>query len=69
MPLQKGEHPLLTYAIISPDRDAPWGYYTSHEPPTLEQMADHMAAIHGYPSRDEWLRTHHINLIGFAVVQ
>ncbi|KVT62253.1 hypothetical protein [Burkholderia ubonensis] len=59
---------MITYAILSPDRDAPWGYYESSNVPTLEELADHMAQSGGYPSRDEWVTANSIWMLGFAPV-
>ncbi|KVE04397.1 beta-lactoglobulin I [Burkholderia vietnamiensis] len=58
----------MTYAILSPDRDAPWGYYQSASVPTLEELADHMAIAGGYSSRDDWLVANRVDLLGFAPV-
>ncbi|KVO28341.1 beta-lactoglobulin I [Burkholderia ubonensis] len=58
----------MTYAILSPDRDAPWGYYQSINVPTLEELADYMAQSGGYPSRDEWVTANSVWMLGFAPV-
>jgi hypothetical protein len=33
---------------------------------TLEQLADYMAHINGLASRDEWIVTDRVGLLGFA---
>ncbi|WP_193098003.1 beta-lactoglobulin I [Burkholderia sp. Z1] len=59
---------MITYAIISPDRDAPWGYYATDKLPTLEELADHMAQAGGYENRDVWIAANSVGLLGFAPV-
>lgn len=58
----------MLYAILSPEREAPWGYYRCDTAPTIEQLADHMAALHGLPSRDDWIELNHVDLLGWAPV-
>jgi hypothetical protein len=58
----------MLYAILSPDRDAPWGYYACERVPTLEELADHMARTEGLPSRDDWLERNHVDFLGWAPV-
>lgn len=59
---------MITYAILSSNRDTPWGYYQCPHDPTLEELADAMAQATGYPDRDAWLRANGVTLLGFAPV-
>jgi hypothetical protein len=59
---------MITYAIVSPNRDTPWGYYQSSNVPTLEELADHMARVTGYPDRDAWIIANRVDLLGFVPV-
>jgi hypothetical protein len=59
----------MLYAIISPNRAIPWGYFDSERIPTLEELADHMANVSGYADRDEWVMANGYPFIGYAPVQ
>ena len=56
---------MMTYTIFKPDGTV-LGHMTNPFPPTLEQMADHCAQIHGFADRDEWMLAMHIDQIAFA---
>ncbi|WP_020071528.1 hypothetical protein [Paraburkholderia caledonica] len=59
---------MITYAIVSPEREEPWGYMRSPTNPTIEQLADHMASVTGYETRDDWIIEDRVNLLGIAPV-
>lgn len=59
----------MIYAILSPLRDEPLGYYECYGRPTLEELADHMAAVEGFACRDDWIVSSGYDTLGFAVVQ
>ncbi|MFT4068945.1 beta-lactoglobulin I [Paraburkholderia sp.] len=58
----------MLYAIISPHLEQPWCYVEFQQPPTLEEMADHLAELGGFADRDEWAAANRNPFIGFAQV-
>lgn len=58
---------MITYAIVTPSNDV-LGYITAPHPPTLEEMADHLAQRNGFADRDEWATANGNPFIGFAQV-
>jgi hypothetical protein len=58
----------MIYAILTPEGDAPLGYYSASEAPTLEELADHMAQTNGFADRDEWIEQTGVDAIGYAPV-
>ncbi|MFB9123304.1 beta-lactoglobulin I [Paraburkholderia dipogonis] len=58
---------MMTYAIFTPD-GTPLAYMTTAVPPTIEQMADHCAEVHGFADRDEWMMVQNIAQIAYAPV-
>jgi hypothetical protein len=59
---------MMTYAIISPDRAAPWCYFECEHIPTIEDLADHLAELAGFADRDEWAFVNGNPFIGYAPV-
>jgi hypothetical protein len=58
---------MMTYAIVTPANEV-LGYITASQPPTLEEMADHLAEASGFADRDEWAMANGNPFIGFAQV-
>ncbi|WP_156443217.1 hypothetical protein [Burkholderia sp. RF4-BP95] len=58
---------MIAYAIFTPDGTLLATISTSI-PPTLEQMADYCAEIHGFADRDEWMYEARIDGIAYAPV-
>ncbi len=58
----------MIYAILTPEGDAPLGYYSAAEAPTLEELADHMAKATGFADRDEWISHAGVEMLGYAPV-
>jgi hypothetical protein len=58
---------MMTYAIFKPDGTV-LAHITTPFPPTLEQMADHCAEVHGFADRDEWMESCGVEQIAYAPV-
>ncbi|RQN37355.1 hypothetical protein [Paraburkholderia tropica] len=58
---------MMTYAIFTTDGTM-LARLTTATPPTLEQMADHCAAVQGFADRDEWMVAARIDQIAYAPV-
>lgn len=58
----------MIYAILTPEGDAPLGYYSAAKAPTLEELADHMAKATGFADRDEWMMVTGVQAIAYAPV-
>lgn len=56
---------MITYVILRPEHDTPLGYIRSDAPPSLDQMADHLAILAGV-SRDDFIDANSGLLLGFA---
>ena len=56
---------MITYAILTPG-DVLVGTIRSSEPPTLEAMADQLAALTGFENRDAMLDANPGLQLGFA---
>lgn len=56
---------MMTYTIFTPDGTV-LAIMTTAVPPTIEQMADHCAELHGFADRDEWMEAAHIDRIAYA---
>lgn len=58
---------MMTYAIFTTEGMLA-AYIASPHPPTPEEMADHCAAVYGFPDRDEWIAAYGILSLAFAPV-
>ena len=58
----------MLYAILTPDEEAPLGYFDSPDAPTAEELADHLARAMGFDDRDAWSHAYGIEQLGIAPV-
>ena len=58
---------MITYAILTPG-DNVVGYIDSALPPSLEDMADHLAAMSGFADRDALIDANPGLILGFAPI-
>ncbi|MEF9444399.1 beta-lactoglobulin I [Burkholderia sp. 1B3(2022)] len=58
----------MLYAILTPEDEAPLGYFDSPEAPTAEELADYLAEELGFSDRDAWMDAYGVKRIGFAPV-
>lgn len=56
---------MITYVILVPG-DEPIGHIRSEGPPSLEDMADHLALLGGFPDTDSFLMVNPGLTLGYA---